>query len=288
MGRKIKFVKSQGIGNDFIIIDDLLETIDLSKETLARLCNRHFGIGADGLILIRPSLSGDYFMRFYNSDGSEAEMCGNGVRCFARYLYDHKLTDRTEINIETKAGLKKVLLLLVDGQPSMVRVDMGEPSFNPLDLNVLIAEKDMIDYEIETEKGIVKTTCLSMGNPHCVLFTENVDDAPVRTLGPLIEHLPLFQKRTNVEFVQVLNPREIRLRVWERGAGETLACGTGAAAAAVAVMKGKHTDRKIGVKLPGGTLEIEWAPDNHVFMTGPAEEIFNGEFDLDVFGAETG
>lgn len=283
MGRKIKFVKSHGLGNDFILIEDLREELELSQETVARLCNRHFGIGSDGLILIRPSREGDFFMKFFNADGSEAEMCGNGIRCFAKYLFDHKLVNRTNVYIETLAGLKEVKLIFIDGTPRLARVDMGQPSFKPHDFHALSPNKEMIDYEIDTVKGKIKMTCLSIGNPHCVIFAESVDLAPVHSLGPLVEKLPLFSQRTNVEFVQILNPNRIKVRVWERGAGETLACGTGACAAAVAAAKAGYTSRKVTVQLPGGELEIEWTSDDHIFLTGPAEEVFEGDFDLSLF-----
>lgn len=279
----INFTKSQALSNDFIIIDDLEEVLELAGDTIARLCDRHFGIGADGLILTRPSSQANYFMKFFNPNGTEAEMCGNGIRCFARHLYDCKLVARTDVYIETLAGIKEVKIIFDDGEPRLSQVDMGEPSFRPLDFHVLSSDKEMIDYPLETEKGTVKATCLSMGNPHCVIFTENVDEVPIQILGPMIEKLPIFQKKTNVEFVQIVSPDKIKTRIWERGAGVTLACGTGACAAVAAAVKKRLTGRNVKVCLPGGLLEIEWASNEHVFLTGPAEEVFAGAFDLDKF-----
>lgn len=275
-----EFTKVQGLGNDFIIIEDLEEKFDFKADLIARLCNRRFGIGADGVMIVRLSQKGNFVMLFYNPDGSQAEMCGNGIRCFAKYLYDRKLTDKENITVETLAGLKEVALIFENQEVVGAKVSMGKPSFGPKEIPVLLDSQEVVNKEVDTGKGKVKLTCLSMGNPHAVLFVDDVFDAPVESLGPAIENLPIFPNRTNVEFAQVLSQGNIKLRVWERGAGETLACGTGACAAAVAACRNGLVERKVKVDLLGGEAEVEWSNEDEVYLIGPAKEVFTGKIDI--------
>jgi len=277
---KLQFFKYQATGNDFILIYDLGQRCSLSKEEIVMLCQRHFGIGADGLILVRPSQRADFKMVFFNTDGSEAEMCGNGIRCLAKYVYEYGLTSNEKIFVETLAGDKELLLFIEEGKVKKVKVDLGRPVFDRLAIPMLGGEGEVIDQPFKIGQMVLRTTCLSLGNPHCVIFVEDTSRAPVQKVGPIIEHSPLFPERTNVEFVQVLKRSEINLRVWERGVGETLACGTGACAAVVAGVRNGLTKRKAIVHLPGGDLEVEWANQEEVYLTGPAEEVFQGSICL--------
>ncbi len=282
---ELAFVKMHGLGNDFIIMEDLTEELELSAQAVEWFCDRNFGIGGDGLILVRPSTTpeADFFMLYYNSDGTVAEMCGNGVRCFAKYLVDSGLVpaDQDSLIVETLGGLKPVnITRSYDGTMYLATVDMGEPVLNPAAIPTAMrcgTNEDMvIACPLETDLGTFDVTPLSMGNPHCVLWVDDVDSAPVWELGELIENHPMFPKKTNVEFAQMVDENVIRLRVWERGCGETLACGTGACAAAVVASLTLRIGREATVELPGGDLEIRWAENNHVFMTGPAETVFAG------------
>ncbi len=250
--------------------------LSFSSEWVGGICDRHFGIGADGLMIIRPSQKADFSMIFFNPDGSRAEMCGNGIRCFAKYLYDHGLTKKRKVSIETMAGIKQVALIVDSGRATGASVDMGVPSFRPSDMPMK-SKKEAIGKLLEINREKFRVTCLSVGNPHCVIFVEEVSDAPVRTLGPVVENWPIFPQKTNVEFAEVVNPTEMRVRVWERGAGETLACGTGACAALVAAARNGLTKRGATIHLPGGDLHVEWSEDDHIYLTGPAEEVFTGE-----------
>jgi|Deesub1362A_J573_1020465.scaffolds.fasta_scaffold04761_5 diaminopimelate epimerase len=278
----LEFTKSQGTGNDFIIVEDLEGNFNLSPKAIAFLCDRHFGIGADGFLLIKPSEIADYKMVYYNSDGSTAEMCGNGIRCLAKYLYDRGLTSNEKVKIETEAGVKEVELLFDESKVIGGKVDMGRPSFKVQDVPILVkGAKEAVEYPLKTERGTFYITALSMGNPHCVLFVEDVDRTPIRSLGRFFEHHPIFPERTNVEFVQVVNPRELKMRVWERGAGETLACGTGACAAASAAIKLRKVKSPVIVKVPGGELVVEWH-DSFVYLAGGAEEVFVGFLNQDL------
>jgi len=279
---KINFVKMHGLGNDFILIDCLNKSLgdSLFLSYLAKkLCKRNFGIGADGLILILPSSKADLRMRIFNSDGSEAQMCGNGIRCFAKYAYENKLVSKIKFTVETVAGIITPELIFKDKEISGIKVDMGIPKLKrrevPMegeDTPTVVDETLKID-----SKHIFKITCVSMGNPHCIIFVNDVQSIPVDEIGPKIENHPLFPEKTNVEFIQVLNKQEINFRVWERGVGETLACGTGACASLVASVLNKKTDRKATIHLPGGDLNIQWADDGYVYMTGQAELVFRGE-----------
>lgn len=283
---EINFTKMHGLGNDFILIDCRENKLPAGGAELSilsrQLCHRKFGVGADQLLLLYPSELADFRMRIFNADGSDVEMCGNGIRCFAKYIWDRGLTDKKVMDIETLAGI--IRPAKAEG---LVRVDMGEPVFAPEKIPVNIgqepeADAKIIDYPLHIDDRELKLTCVSMGNPHAVIVVDNVSTFPVTYLGPMVENNPIFPNRTNVEFVEVLNSSEIKIRVWERGAGETLACGTGASAAAVASHLKGLTDNKVTVHLLGGDLFIDWGADRHVYMTGPAVEVFNGKINLQV------
>ncbi len=279
----IVFVKMHGIGNDFVVIG-ALDDLPLPEEKLSEfarfVCDRHFGVGADGVIWILPSQVADFKMRIFNPDGSEAEMCGNGIRCAAKWFYDRDYAKGKAVQVETLAGIKTVWVQEENGKAVAVTVDMGEPIFAPSLVPTSLGEgSEAIEVPLSVEgAGTYIVSAVSMGNPHCVVFVNDVDNFPVETIGPRIEHHPAFPKRTNVEFVQVLSRNEMKVRVWERGAGLTLACGTGACASLVIASRTGRTDRKAKVHLPGGTLTIEWRDDGRIYMTGPAVEVFRGEF----------
>jgi len=281
----MRFTKMHGAGNDYTYVEAISQDVtpyDLPK--LARaVSDRHFGIGSDGLILIEAAKAADFRMRMFNSDGSEAEMCGNGIRCFAKYVYERDLTTARTLDIETGAGLIKTKLVFEGKQVAGARVDMGQPRLKPEEIPVRLKGRagtgPVIGETLRAGGQKLAITCVSMGNPHCVVFVKNVDSYPVEKLGPAIETHPAFPARTNVEFVQVTSNSQAKMRVWERGAGETLACGTGACAAAVACNLTQQTGRNVHMLLPGGELQIEWAGNDHVFLSGPAEEAFSGEFD---------
>lgn len=276
----IKFTKMHGTGNDYVIINTLKSKIKNINNTAQQMCNRNFGIGADGLLLIENSDKADFKMKMINPDGSEAEMCGNGIRCFSKYIYDHKLTSQKTVTIETLAGVKTLELNIKNNKVDTVIVDMGEPILQR-DRIPMIGDPGMvIDETLHLDDGAkFKITAVSMGNPHAVIFVEDIDNFPIDKYGPLIENHDLFPNRTNVEFIKILNNNEVSQRTWERGAGETLSCGTGASAVTVACILNKKTDRKITVHLRGGDLQIEWNEENNkIYMTGPAVEVFNGEW----------
>ena len=274
----MKFTKMNGCGNDYVYINGFVENVENPKELAKKVSDRHFGIGSDGLILIVPSDKADFCMRMFNADGSEGEMCGNGIRCVAKYVYDHKMTDKTEISVETKAGIKYLDLTVEDEKVTKVKVDMGEPILEPKKIPVRSEKKRVVNEPIAVAEKTWNMTCVSMGNPHAVVFVEDTGSLEIEKYGPLFENHELFPNRTNTEFVQVLNRNEINMRVWERGSGETLACGTGTCASVVACILNGYTDEKVLVHLLGGDLEIEYEKTtNHVFMTGPAETVFEGE-----------
>lgn len=268
-----------GAGNDFVIIDGEKEAVvEEHLPSLARsMCDRQLGIGGDGIILVLPSRLANFKMRMFNPDGSEAEMCGNGIRCFAKYIYDRKMHRDVVMTVETLGGIKTLKLNAVGGRVRTVRVDMGEPKLMRSEIPMRGSETRVIAEPLKVAGKKYEITCVSMGNPHCVTFVDRVDEYPVAKIGPEFENHPSFPARTNVEFVEVMNQQEIKMRVWERGAGETLACGTGACASAVASMLNNKVSRKVTVHLRGGDLFIEWLGDNKVFMTGPAEEVFEGK-----------
>lgn len=274
----MKFTKMQGIGNDYVYVNCLEEKVDHPEELAKLVSDRHFGIGSDGLILIKPSEVADFEMAMYNADGSRGEMCGNGIRCVAKYVYDRGLTDKTYISIETLAGIKYLELTVEKGQVSQVRVDMGEPELLAEKIPVISQQEKVIDVPITAGEKEYRMTCVSMGNPHCVVFMEDVEHLEIEKIGPLFENHELFPKRINTEFVKVIDRKTLQMRVWERGSGETLACGTGACATAVAAMLNGFCEEEVQIHLLGGDLTIEWNKEsNHVFMTGPAEIVFDGE-----------
>lgn len=268
-----------GAGNDFVVVDGVKDAIP--EEHLAAVgrhaCDRHFGIGGDGLILVLPSRTANFRMRVINSDGSEAEMCGNGVRVFAKYVFDRKMHTDPVMTVETLAGIKTIKLDTAGGKVRTARVDMGEPALLRSEIPMKGENTKVIGEPLKVGGKKVEITCVSMGNPHCVTFVDSVAEYPIQKIGPEICHHPSFPAQTNVEFVEVLSPREINMRVWERGAGETLACGTGSCASVVAGALTERTTRKVTVHLPGGDLLIEWMGDNRLYMTGPAEEVFEGK-----------
>ena len=275
----MKFTKMEGAGNDYVYVNCFQERVRGDLPALARrMADRHFGIGGDGLILICPSEVADARMRMFNADGSESEMCGNGIRCVAKYVYDHGICRRTPLKIETGNGVLTIELLLRGGAVERARVDMGRPILAAEQIPTTLPGNPVRDVELNVGGRSLRVTCVSMGNPHCITFVDQLSDEWVLGLGPKIERDPHFPKRVNAEFVQVLSPGEVRVRVWERGSGETLACGTGASAVCVAGALTERTSRKILAHLPGGDLELEWANDDRVYMTGPAVEVFSGEW----------
>jgi len=277
----MRFTKMHGLGNDFIIIDDFHAKPSRDYNKLApRLCDRHFGIGADGLIIVLPSVKADVRMRIINPDGSEAEMCGNGIRCFAKYVYENGIAKKQVMSVETLAGIMKPELYIENGEVKSVRVDMGKPDFEPANIPAFMPGSRIVERPIEVDGEHYSITSLLMGVPHTVLFVDDVDAVDISTIGPKLEKYYAFPKKTNVNFVQVLNDHEIKVRTWERGAGATLACGTGSCASAVASAVTGRTGRSVTVHLFAGDLFIEWADDDTVFMTGPAAEVFRGEINI--------
>ena len=274
----IKFTKMHGLGNDYVYIDAINQKIENESSLAKFVSNRHFGIGSDGLILICKSEIADFKMRMFNSDGSEAEMCGNGIRCVGKFVYDKGLANKTTVKIETLAGIKTLILNTKDGKVGTARVDMGEPILEAEKIPVISTEKPVKNLELEAENKKFKFTCVSMGNPHAITIVENTKEFDVEKYGKVLEIDKAFPKKANIEFAQIIDRQNINMRVWERGAGETLACGTGACATAVACNLNGLTDRKVNIELLGGTLNIEWnETDNHVYMTGPAVTVFDGE-----------
>lgn len=274
----IKFTKMHGLGNDYVYIDAINQKIENESSLAQFVSNRHFGIGSDGLILICKSEIADFKMRMFNSDGSEAEMCGNGIRCVGKFVYDKGLTNKTTVKIETLAGIKTLILNTKNEKVETARVDMGEPILEAEKIPVISTEEPVKNLELEAANQKFKFTCVSMGNPHAITIVENTKEFDVEKYGKVLEIDKAFPKKANIEFAQIVDRQNINMRVWERGAGETLACGTGACATAVACNLNGLTDRKVNIELLGGTLNIEWnETDNHVYMTGPAVTVFDGE-----------
>jgi len=274
----IKFTKMHGLGNDYVYIDAINQKIQNELKLAQFVSNRHFGIGSDGLILICESKVADFKMRMFNSDGSEAEMCGNGIRCVGKFVYDKGFTSKTTVTIETLAGIKTLKLNIKDKKVETVRVDMGEPILEADKIPVISKEEPVKNLELEAENRKFKFTCVSMGNPHAITIVENTKEFEVERYGKILEVDKAFPKKANIEFAQVIDKENIKMRVWERGAGETLACGTGACATAVACNLLNLTGRKVNIELLGGILNIEWNEnDNHIYMTGPAVTVFDGE-----------
>ncbi|MBI2083458.1 MAG: diaminopimelate epimerase [Deltaproteobacteria bacterium] len=272
----MNFVKMHGIGNDFVFINGIRLKFPNPEKNSRLLCDRRKGIGADQLLIVKKSKKADFMMEIYNADGSCVEMCGNGIRCLAKYVTDEKLTSKKELTVETLAGIQKIRILSKD----RYEVDMGEPILKA-NLIPMKLKGRVINRPIRLEGREYRVTCVSMGNPHCVLFVDDLPKYPVTQLGPLLERFYLFPKRTNVEFVEIDSSSEIHMRTWERGAGETLACGSGACAAVVASRLNHLTENKVHVKLLGGSLDIEWSrSDNHIYMTGTAATVFKGEIEI--------
>lgn len=280
---EMKFTKMHGCGNDYIYVDGASWQISKEQkpELVKRLSDRHFGIGGDGVIFINPSKEADFEMEMYNMDGSRAEMCGNGIRCVAKFVYDKGLTDKTSIRIISCGKIKYLDLFVEDGKVSTVKVNMGSPILRAADIPVISDNEEVIAESIEVDGKNYKMTCVSMGNPHAVIFMNEVSTLPLETIGPLFENHVRFPKRINTEFVKVLDEETVEMRVWERGTGETLACGTGACAVVAACVLNGLTKEQVTVKLLGGNLQIQWDRDaNVVYMTGPAATVFEGEIQI--------
>lgn len=275
----VRFTKMQGAGNDYVYINGFVEQVKDPGALAKRISDRHFGIGSDGLVLILPSETCDFQMRMFNADGSEAEMCGNASRCVGKYVYDHKMTSKHTLTLETKAGVKTLKLNTKGDKVHQVEVDMGSPILKGLDIPVRLELDEVINYPLDINNAKFHITCVSMGNPHAIIYVDDVDTTDPSTHGSLIEKHPFFPKRTNVEFVQVVNRSLLKMRVWERGAGETLACGTGACATLVASVLNNLCEQTATVRLLGGDLKIEWRENGHIYMTGPAVTVFEGEIE---------
>jgi diaminopimelate epimerase len=277
----MKFTKMQGCGNDYVYIDCTKNSIENIAEIAVKVSDRHFGIGSDGLILIKPSETADFTMDMYNNDGSRGKMCGNGIRCVAKYVYDSGMTDKKQLRIETLSGIKELDLTVEDGKVTFVTVNMGAPITSPSLIPVISEKEILIKEPILVGDETYEITCVSMGNPHAIVFVEDTKAVPIETLGPKFDFHTMFPERVNTEFVHVVDRNHIEMRVWERGSGETLACGTGACASVVACILNGLTEKEVTVSLLGGTLKIRYDKEqNTVFMTGPAVKVFEGEIEM--------
>lgn len=277
----MEFTKMQGCGNDYVYVNGFENKIDNPNKLSEIVSDRHFGIGSDGLIVINPSEKADFKMSMYNADGSEGKMCGNGIRCVAKYVYDNKMTDKTTITVETLSGIKTLELNVKNDKVETVKVNMGTPILLPKDVPVVSDKDKVVDEPIVIDDKEYRITCVSMGNPHAITFIENTDDLEIETIGPKFENNPIFPDRVNTEFIQVLDRNTVKMRVWERGSGETFACGTGACATVVVCVLNGLTDDKVTVKLLGGDLFIEYnREENTVYMTGPAKVSFTGKIEV--------
>ena len=279
----MKFTKMHGIGNDYVYVNCFKETINNPSETAKYVSDRHFGIGGDGMILIKPSDIADCEMEMYNMDGSQGAMCGNGIRCVAKYAFDHGIVDKTSISVATKSGIKYLDLTVENGKVSLVKVNMGAPILKASDIPVVSDSEQVIDAPIEVNGTTYHMTAVSMGNPHAIVYMDDVEHLEIEKIGPSFENHPVFPDRVNTEFVKILDRHTVQMRVWERGSGETLACGTGACAVTVASILNGHVDgdSPVTVKLLGGDLKIFWdRTENLVYMTGPATTVFDGEIDI--------
>ena len=277
----MKFTKMHGLGNDYVYVNCFEEKIDNPPAVARFVSDRHFGIGSDGLIMINPSKVADFEMEMYNADGSRGEMCGNGIRCVAKYVYDYGLTDKTQISVETLGGIKYLDLTVEDGKVALVKVDMGKPELKAELIPIVSDNEQVLDEPIEVDGKEYRMTGVSMGNPHTVIYVDDVKNLDLETIGPKFENHERFPKRINTEFVRCIDRHTVEMRVWERGSGETLACGTGACAVAVASILNNLTDTQVTVKLLGGDLQIEWDREkDRVFMTGPATVVFDGVIDI--------
>ena len=277
----MKFTKMEGCGNDYVYVNGFEEKIDNPNEVAIAVSDRHFGIGSDGLIIINPSEVADFKMCMYNADGSEGKMCGNGIRCVAKYVYDFKLTDKDVITVETLSGIKTLKLNAENGKVKTVRVNMGAPILECDKVPVKYDDEKMINKPVKVDGKTFNITCVSMGNPHAVTFINDTDNLEIEKIGPKFENNEIFPDKVNTEFIQIIDKKTVKMRVWERGSGETFACGTGACASVVASVLNRLTENKVTVKLLGGELEIEYNQDeNTVYMTGPARVVFTGEYDI--------
>jgi len=272
----LKFTKMQGIGNDYVYVNCFEENIENPPELSIAISDRHFGVGSDGLIMIMPSPVADARMRIFNADGSEAQMCGNGIRCVAKYLYECGIKKSDRLTIETAAGIKTIELTTASGNVTQVKVEMGSPGLLRNEIPMLGENEQVIDVPLQVNDTVLNITCVSMGNPHCITFVDDVDSVDLNVTGKAIENHELFPERINAHFVQQISADKVKMRTWERGSGETLACGTGAVATGVACVLNKLTERVINTQLPGGELTVEWTEDNKTYMTGPAEFVFTG------------
>lgn len=275
----MKFTKMQGIGNDYVYVNCFKENIENPPELSIAISDRHFGVGSDGLIMILPSPVADARMRIFNADGSEAQMCGNGIRCVAKYLYEYGIKKSDRMTIETGAGLKTIELTISNDRVSQVKVAMGTPELLRNEIPMIGENIQVINEPLQVNDIVLNVTCVSMGNPHCITFVDDVDSIDLITTGRAIENHELFPERINAHFVQQISPDKVKMRTWERGSGETLACGTGAVATGVACVLNNLTERVINTQLPGGELTVEWTGDNKTYMTGPAEIVFTGKWD---------
>ena len=275
----MKFTKMHGIGNDYVYVNCFEEQVENPAEMAVKVSKYHYGVGSDGLIMICPSDVADFEMKMYNADGSESEMCGNGTRCVGKYVYDRGLTDKTTVSLMTGAGLKILQLQVKDGKVAAVRVDMGAPELRPELIPVDLPGEMVMGHRLTVGAQTYEIHCVSMGNPHCIVFVKDPDQVDVAQVGSMLENHPVFPKRANIEFVQVVSRNHLRMRVWERGSGETLACGTGACASLVAAVLTGQADRQVTMDLLGGSLELDWSfEDGHVYQEGPAAFVFDGEW----------
>ena len=277
---KIEFTKMQGCGNDYVYIDGSTQKIPQEEKPdfVRKMSDRHFGIGGDGVIFINPSQEADFEMEMYNADGSRAQMCGNGIRCVAKFVYDRHLTDQTEITVVSAGSVKRLKLYVADGHVERVRVNMGRPILKAAEIPVLSDEEQVLDWPVFVADRQWRMSCVSMGNPHAVVLAEDVASLPLTEIGPKFENHSMFPERVNTEFIRILDRNTIELRVWERGSGETLACGTGCCAAVAACVLNGLTERSVAVRVLGGELQIEWDENTgEIFMTGPAETVFEGQ-----------
>ena len=277
----MKFTKMHGIGNDYVYVNCFEETVENPSEVSKKVSDRHFGIGSDGLILIKPSEKADFEMEMYNADGSQGAMCGNGIRCVAKYVYDDGLTDKTNISVDTESGIKYLDLTVTNGKVARVKVNMGQPELNAEKIPMIYKKQQVIQQPLAVKDNIYEVTAVSMGNPHVIVYMDQIRDLAIEKIGPDFEKHPAFPEGVNTEFVHVIDRKTVEMRVWERGSGETLACGTGACAVAVACVLNGYTEEEVTVRLLGGELKIFWnRKENLVYMTGPAEVVFDGTINL--------
>ena len=277
----MRFTKMHGIGNDYVYVNCFSEKVENPSEIAKIVSDRHFGIGSDGLILIKPSEKADFEMEMYNADGSQGAMCGNGIRCVAKYVYDYGLTDKTSITVDTKSGVKYLDLTVEQGKVKEVRVNMGAPVLEAAKIPMIFEKSPVISQPLNVNQEIYEVTAVSMGNPHAVVFMDDVKGLDIKEIGPYFEKHEAFPEGVNTEFVRVLDEKTVEMRVWERGSGETLACGTGACAVAAACVMNGYTEEEVTVKLLGGDLKIFWdRKENTIYMTGPAEVVFDGTIEL--------